>query len=277
MATIVPSGFSLQAIKNSSVLDATVSTLKDTFNKLSHGLTVSSTRSDVAAKEESPLSLSQMADAFTVHQQNLTRATFNANDAVAMVQLVDAGLKEIQAELEQQKSLATVAANSEEKDQNRQILQAQVEESQGRIDHIIQKNLYNEISLLAIHKTITLQTGIDSNEETVFGLRDFSNAFAPVDLSSRAGAEAALSFLQEDQEKVHIFRTQLANVHSSLRESLQTLEITSEHLTGSGMRIQNADVAQEMSHNIAATIRAFPGLALETQANHSAAKVQKLL
>lgn len=277
MATIIPSGFSLQAIRNSSVLDATVSTLKDTFNKLSHGLTVASSQNDSAVKEESPISLTQLADAFSVHQQNLTRATVNANDAVSMVQLADAGLKEIQVELEQLHALAMVAANSEENDQGRQIWQTQAQESQGRVDHTVQNTLYNEVSLLATHKTIPLQTGLDSNEETILSLKDFSDAFTPVDLSSRAGAEAALSFLQEDREKVDVSRIQWANVHASLRESLQTLETTSEHLTGSGMRIQNADMAQEMSRNIAATIRAFPGLALDTQANHSAAKVQKLL
>lgn len=281
MANITPTGFNLQSIKNSSVLNATVSTLKDTFKKLSDGLAegtkVPPARDEALSEEDMSLSLLGLAEKFTSRLQGLNRATLNANDAVALVQVVETGLSNIQNELGQLRQWAVQGANSMLDDKDRQVLQDQAQGAQERIGHIIQNTLYDDISILTTSKTVVLQTGADTNEQTTIHLRNFSNAFTPVDLTNSASAGAALSFLKEDVEMVGTARTQLATLESRLLASLDALESASETLTGTGVRIQNADLAQEISNSVAASIRAYPDMAFQTQANQSAARVQKLL
>lgn len=277
MADITPTGFNLQGIKNSSVVDTTVSTLKDTFKKFSDGLRVYQAKDEGSPKEEDSLPLLELADKFNAHVKDLNRATMSSNDGIAMVQIMDAGLGDIHAGFAQLRELATRSASGTLQDQERQMLQDQAQQIQERTDHIVRNTRYNDIPVLATSKNVLLQTDVAADTQMTIGLRDFSNAFTPVDLTNREGAEAALSFLQEDSNMVYNARVKLAAQESGLINAIDAMETMSIYLTGTGVRIQNADLAQNISNAAAAVIRAYPGIAIQTQANQSAVKVQSLL
>ena len=277
MANINLTGFNLQGIKNSTVVNMTVSTLKDTFQKLSDGLKVSQDPGNAALQEEDTLPLMDLANKFAAHVQSLNEATLSANDGVAMVQLMDAGLSDIQAGLDQIQDLALRSASSLLSGQERQALQLQAEQIQADIAAKVQSTSYNDISLLATQKTILLETDVGADTQLSIKLRDFSNAFAPVDLTNRSGAEAALSFLQEDINRVDAARKQVAIQDESVGKTVESLQAMSTYLNGTGEVIQSAELAQAIASAAAATIRAHPGMAIHAQANQSAVKVQALV
>ena len=281
MANIAPTGSSLQGIKSTSVLDMTVSTLKETLKKLSGGLNVHQGKGDVPLKDEALLKdeipLLDLVDQFTAHVQGLSRAAMSANDGIAIVQVVDAGLRDVLAGFKQQQELAAHGADPTHSDQDRQALQNQAQRVQESIENIIQNTRYNDIPVLATNKTVLLQTSVDANTQTTISLRDYAHLFTPVDLTSRAGSEAAQSFLKENVATVDNARVQWAAQEADLVESVRTLETMSSALTETGVRVQEADLVQAISHSIADTIRANAYLAIQTQANQSAVKVQSLL
>lgn len=277
MASIIPTGFSLQSIKNSSVVDKTVSTLKETFKKFSDGLSAHQAKGESSLSDDSSSLLLDLADRFIAHVQGVNRATMSANDGIAMIQVVDSGLSEIQAGFESLQAHAARSVSGALNDVDRQTLQAQVQQIQAQRDHIVKNTHYDAIPVLATSKNILLQTDVNADTQMTISLKDFSKAFTPIDISNRAGAEAGLSFLKEDIEMVSNARTRLVAQESKLIKAAHTLETMSPYLTGTGERIQSVDLAQRLSDAAVATIRAYPSMAIQTQANQSAAKVQTLL
>lgn len=277
MASIVPTGFNLQGIKNSAVVDVTVSTLKETFQRLSDGLMVDQPEKGASGQPLEPLALLELADQFASSVQNLNQATLGVNDGIAINQVMDAGLGHIQDGLRRLQELALQGASSAFNDEDRQPLQEQVTLAQEEIARTVRDTSYNGLPLLASHRMVPLHIDLHPDAQPSIQLRDFSNAFTPVDVRTRAGAEAALRLLKEEREMVSDARVQLAAQESRLVNTVNHLDTLSAALTETGVRVQNADLAQALAVAAATTIRTNPEMAFQAQANQSASTVQSLL
>lgn len=266
MANITPTGPSIPSFKGPS--DLTGFTLKETVKKLSDGLKINqgSNRSDLLA----------LANKFTTQIQSLNRATLNANDGISVIQVADSALGQVQEGFQQLQELAIRGANSTLNNQDRQTLQNQAQQIQDQISSLVKNTDFNEIPVLATNKSLVLQTGSESSDQTVISLKDFSHAFAPIDLTSQAGAETALDTLKGNMDQVSRTRSQMAAEQSGLISTLNTLASKASALSNSDS-MHNADIAQNVASVASVAIRAQPGIALQIQANQTAAQVQQLL
>jgi len=267
MANIIPAGSSFPTLKGPS--DLTGFTLKETYKRLSDSLKVNSERDQSA--------LLALANKFTTQIQSLNRATLNANDGISVTQVADSAMAQVEDGFQQLQELAVRGANSTLNDQDRQSLQSQATQIQEQINSLIKNTTFNEIPVLATNKSLVLQTGSESSEQTVISLKDFSNTFAAVDLSSRAGAETALSTLENNFAQVSQARSRMAAEQSGLVSTLNTLESRATALSDANTRFQSADIAQNAASLASVAIRAQPGFALQIQANQSPAQAQLLL
>ncbi len=244
--------------------------LKDVFRKLASNLNVNQA-SDNAANLA-------IAERFNSELKGVNQATLNANDGVSVVQIADAGLQQIQDGQQRLRELATQSANGSLSDSDRQAIQAEAAQIQEQIDSVIANTRYDDIDLLASGDTISLQTGPDVGDQSSIKLTDLASSLTTVDLSTQTGAQSALVTLMADQSTVSAARSEMGAAESGLTSSISRLCGLSEALAASGSSIRDADIAQQSTQLIAASIRANAGLAIQTQANNLATeRVQQLV
>ncbi|MEO5348035.1 MAG: hypothetical protein H7836_00065 [Magnetococcus sp. YQC-3] len=276
MANIASAVPALQGMQNGSVLDTTLSAMREGVGRLSGGLRLSLAEgADTLGRGEA--SLLFLGDRASTDLQTLNQATLEANDGIAMTQVAEAGLTDIHGDLLQLQKLVDASHNGALRDEDRSAIQVQARKIQLSIEQKVHSTRYNNVPLLATTKAILLQTGIDTHTQNVLQLKDFSNAFTPVDLTSSAGAEAATASLSKDLATVEQARQQFAATGAELSQSIDTLHAWSLSRTESASRVDALYDPQTVAERIAEMIRIRAADALQVQANQSAARVQHLL
>lgn len=276
MANIAAAVPVMQGIQNGSILDTTVSALKDGAGRLSGGL-----RLRLSAGEEGfgrgEASLLSLGDRSSTDLQSLNQATLEANDGIAMVQVATAGLAEIHAELLQLQKLVDASRNGTLAEEDRMVIQERARQIQMTIEQKVRATRYNTVPLLATTKAILLQAGIDTQAQSLIQLKDFSNAFTPLDLTRSAGVDAAGVSLNKDREMVEQAQSQWAAKGEELARTADTLNAWSLSQTESARPVDTLYDAQTIAERIAEMVRIHASMALQVQANQTAARVQHLL
>ncbi|MEO5340282.1 MAG: hypothetical protein H7837_07180 [Magnetococcus sp. MYC-9] len=280
MANITSAGPHLPGIKNASMLDNGLSSLKEGLGRLSGGLKIR-----MAGHEELPgletalpaLGDRLSNDRLSTDVQSLNQARMQVNDGIAMTQVASAGLDDIHTDLQQLQKLVVASRSGTLSESDRQAMQEQARKIQRSIDQKVHSTRYNGVPLLASTKAILLQTGIDTQSQTTIQLPDLTRAFTPIELTSGAGQDAASLSLQKEQDLVGSLQTQMAAKRSELLDTLNTLESWSPSQVVNNGRIGAGLGVHTVADQIASIIREHATMAFQVQANQSAVRVQQLL
>ncbi|MBF0194934.1 MAG: flagellin [Magnetococcales bacterium] len=257
------------AIQAGNHVEKSQKVLQDAFRKLASSLSINQASDDAARLA--------IAERFNTEVQGVNQATMNTNDGVAVTQIAESGLKQIQEGQHRLRELAVQSSNGSLNDSDRKAIQAEATQIQENIASIVADTNYNGQNLLTSNDKISLQTGPDAGDQTGIKLTDFTNAFTTVDLSTQSGAQQAITSLTEDSSKVSSARAELGAAESGLNRTIAQLSGLSEALSASGSRIQDADIAKETSILASASIRANAGIAIQAQANLSTSRVHQLV
>jgi flagellin len=103
------------------------------------------------------------------------------------------------------------------------------------------------------------------------------NAVANLDISTSAGATAALSTLDAALAQVNTSRADLGAVQNRFSSTISNLQTTSENLTASRSRIQDADFASETANLSRSQVLQQAATAMVAQANQMPQQVLSLL
>jgi flagellin len=122
--------------------------------------------------------------------------------------------------------------------------------------------------------TGTVNLGIDAG---VYGSGKSGAAIASVDLTTVAGANAALTSIDNALAQVNAARGDLGAVQNRFNATVSNLQTTAENLTASRSRIQDADFASETANLTRAQILQQAGVAMLAQANSLPQQVLSLL
>lgn len=122
--------------------------------------------------------------------------------------------------------------------------------------------------------TGTTNLGIDAG---VYGSGKSGNALDLVDLTSVAGANAAITAIDNALAQVNAARGDLGAVQNRFNATVSNLQTTSENLTASRSRIVDADFAAETANLTRAQILQQAGVAMLAQANALPQQVLTLL
>jgi flagellin len=104
-----------------------------------------------------------------------------------------------------------------------------------------------------------------------------SQAFAGLNVSSVAGAQASLASIDAAIQAVSSQRSQMGAIQNRLDHTVSNLQVVSENLTASESRIRDVDMAQEMSSFSKNQILSQSGTAMLAQANQKNQGVLQLL
>ena len=103
------------------------------------------------------------------------------------------------------------------------------------------------------------------------------SSVAAIDISSAAGASAALAVIDAALSQVNSGRADLGAVQNRFSSTIQSLMVTSENLSASRSRIQDADFAQETANLSRAQVLQQAATAMVAQANQLPQQVLQLL
>lgn len=265
----------LNAYRN---LTATQNSMSTSLQRLSSGLRINKAADDAAGLAISQGLQSQIG--------GITVAIRNAQDGINVVQTADGALTETQSILQRMRDLSVQSANDSNDTNSRADIQKEVTALSSELDRIAGKTTFNNVNLLDGTFTAkqfqvgyasgdTIQVDINSTGTAGFASTDLF-ATAP-DLTTQAGAEAAITDVDTAIQTVSTARAGLGALQNRFQHTINNLSVTQQNLQASNSAITDTDMAQEMTNFTRAQVLSQAGTAMLAQANSASQSVLKLL
>jgi len=183
--------------------------------------------------------------------RSLQQANRNASDAVSMIQTAETSMGEMTNILSRMRELAMQSASDGINDTQRGYVESEASELRAEIDRMVQVAEYNGVPLIDGTLSATFQVGLDSGDTIdlviATDLDTTGLGVDAVDLSTRAGADAALAAIDTALETVSGFRAELGAKENRISTIQTNLSVMYETLSASNARIREVDVANEMA------------------------------
>ncbi|WP_026478975.1 flagellin N-terminal helical domain-containing protein [Alkaliphilus transvaalensis] len=267
-----------------------------TLERLSSGKRINRASDDAAGLA--------IAEKMRAQSKGLHVASRNSLDGVSLVQTAEGAMNEIHAMLQRMRELAVQASNGTYNDEDKQTIQNEVDELLAEIDNIVKTTNFNEKKLIdgsldgndpdpdiAATKKIVLQIGANANENMSFTI-DNLDTFAlgigdEVDEDGTIITPNKVDFINEPTQaiikldeaikRVSEVRSKLGAIQNRLEHTIANVDNTAENLTAALSRIEDVDMALEMSTFTKLNILTQAGTAMLAQANQRPQSILQLL
>lgn len=123
---------------------------------------------------------------------------------------------------------------------------------------------------IGANQTQTMKVTIEDMRTDALGIKD-------IDLSNKAGAQEAITKINDAIEKVSTQRSNLGAFQNRLEHTINNLGTSSENLTAAESRVRDVDMAKEMMEQTKNSILAQAAQAMLAQANQQPQGVLQLL
>ena len=269
---------SLTAQKN---LNSSMSKLIKNFQSLSSGKRINSAADDAAG-----LAISAN---LTAEVKSLQQATRNSYDAVSVTQIADGGMENMSENIGRMRELAMQAANGSYSDSDRALMQQEFSQIKQEVDRVASSTEYNGQKLLdGSSPSMDFQVGSGVGDQVSVNLPRISTAelgktststtsVADTSISTAAGAQAALATLDKASQQINRQRASLGAAQNVFSSTINNLENKTINVSAANSRIQDADIAQEVSKLTQNQIMTQAGAQVLGQANMTGLIALKLL
>lgn len=279
MSVINTNVASINAQRNLSVSQNSLST---SLQRLSTGLRINSAKDDAAG-----LAISER---FTSQIKGNNQAARNANDGISLAQTAEGDMAQIGNNLQRIRELAVQSANATNSASDRTALNDEVTQLVSEIDRVAKNSSFNGIKLLDGSFTAqTFQVGANATANDQITVASLANAKADtlgakaagadpvanpavvalsaINVSTADGARNALASIDEALTQVNGGRAQLGAIQNRFSSVVTSLQTSTENLSASRSRIQDADFAAETANLTKGQILQQAGTAMLAQAN----------
>ncbi len=242
--------------------------LNSVNEKLSSGKRINSAADDAAGLQIAARILSQ--------NNEYLQGVQNANDGISVAQIADSALSGINGSLDRIRELSLQAGSGILTDRDRQALQAEVDELTAGISDTIDNTSFAGVGLLNQNSSLDIQTG--ENATTSFQLQDTNgtlNGFGlnGIDISTAAGANAAVGVLDQSIESINDTRASFGAVQNRLESNVRNLQQTYENSEAARARIEDADFAALISQQAQSRVQQQASTAIFAQSNAQQSQV----
>ncbi|RRD91352.1 flagellin, partial [Clostridiales bacterium COT073_COT-073] len=202
----------------------------------------------------------------------------------------EGALDEVHSILQRIKELAVQSANGSNQDDDRKLIQKEVEQLKSEIDAIAEKTQFNKMKLLngdgaGDQLSMTFQVGANKSDAEkitikLSGLKVaslFNLANDDIFLSTQAAAKDLISNVETAIVKLATTRADLGAVQNRLEHTIKNLDNAVENLTASESRIRHTDMAKEMMEFTRTNILNQAAQSMLAQANQLPQGVLQLL
>lgn len=262
---------SLNAQRN---LSSTQNRLSGNLGRLSTGMRINSSADDAAG-----LAISER---FKSQIRSLGQAERNANDGISLTQTAEGAMNEIGGALVRMRELAVQASNGTLSAADRGFVNNEAQSLVTEIDRISAVTEFNGTKLLDGTFTSSLQVGTKNTADDRIAVAIAATTFAtiaggPVDLSTAAGAQTALTTLDTAIDAVSTRRASLGTVQNRLQVTVSNLGSARENMSAANSRIRDVDVASETADMTRNNILMQAGVSILAQANQAPSVALSLL
>ena len=263
----------MSAMNANRMLGVTSSTMAKTTEKLSSGYKINRAADDAAGLSISEKMRRQI--------RGLSQASLNAQDGISCVQTAEGALAEVEEMLQRMNELAVKAENGTLADEDRDAIDAEIQQLVSEIDRVADTTTFNEQNLLdGSFSAKDLQVGAESGQHIRMSIDKMDAGALSVDnVSARTvtGAQALNSAVKKAIKTVSSQRSNLGAVQNRLEHTIKNLDNVVENTTSAESSIRDTDMAAEMVKYSNQNILQQAGQAMLAQANQSNQGVLSLL
>ncbi|EHD22012.1 MULTISPECIES: flagellin [Brenneria] len=296
MAVINTNSLSLIAQNN---LNKSQSALGTAIERLSSGYRINSAKDDAAGQA--------IANRFTANIKGLTQAARNANDGISIAQTTEGALNEINNNLQRVRELTVQANNGSNSADDLVSINNEIVDRVKEINRVSAQTQFNGVKVLSTEQSLSIQVGANDDETIDISLKkiDSTTLFSTTGLTgitesstgaasgvgilatytAATGATAAtatvasglLAEIDKAISSVDSLRSSLGAIQNRFESTVTNLNSTVTNLTSARSRIEDADVATEVSNMSKNQILQQAGTAVLSQANQVPQSVLSLL
>ena len=211
-----------------------------------------------------------------------SQSSRNANDGVSFLQTAEGGLSSVTQNLERIRELSLQASNGTLNDSDRQALNEEAQQLRDEVVRTVETTSFNGQTLLNNDESTNIQLGADETNSvdiSVDNLGQFLDDidFENLDISTVEGAQGALDLVDQTQTQVDSSLSDIGAQTNRLESSVNTLFNSEIEASGSRSRIEDADLAREVTDLTTDELRRDVSIAIQSQANQQGRNVLRLL
>jgi len=244
----------------------------NTLEKLATGYRVNKASDDVAA-----LALGSRLNAenvqLQVYQQNTTQAS-------SLVQIADGALDQQLDITTRLKELAVQASSDTLSDGERGALNVEFQALTDELTRVAADTKFNDQELLATPGGTSFDFTVGDNDAITADLDEStanSLGLDVQDISTKAGADAALAAVDSAAESIITNRANVGAVSNRLESAQGSLAVTSENVDAARSAFLDANLAQEVSRKAATEVLLKTSLSTLAQGNSNQSNLLSLL
>jgi flagellin len=287
----------IPALNTHRLLNVNTDSLQKSLERLSSGKRINRASDDAAG-----LAISQKMEA---QVRGLRQASRNSLDGVSCIQTAEGALNEVHEMLQRMRELSVQGANGVYEEDDLDAIANEMRELTEQINMIGRDTEFNGIKLLNGENPsgtsgLRLQIGANENQYIEIDMRDINiivgtgsgelNIETSVIKNLGSGKfevetgnlkstefEKAVTIYNNAIERVSSMRSKLGAIQNRLEHTIRNVDNTAENLTASKSRIEDLDMAKEMSEFTKLNILQQAGTSMLSQANQLPQTVLQLL
>lgn len=235
----------MAAINAMNNLNRTNRALSKSFERISTGLRIARASDDAAGLG--------VAENLKVASASAEVAGRNINDGISMIAVAEGASAEVGSILARMRELAVQGASETLSDDERAYIQDEFTALSAEVDRIAGVTEFNGLALTdGSTATIGVQVGINAtaNDQVDIALGDLTAATlgvdtTSIDMSTAAGASAALTAIDAAIQTVNGYRSDYGAVENRLNSALDNIETYAENTKAAEARIRDVDFGKE--------------------------------
>lgn len=255
-----------------------------TSKELSSGMRINSAADDASGLAVSEKMRSQI--------RGLNQASRNVMNGVSMLQTAEGYMQSTTDILQRIRELAVQSANGIYSDEDRAMLQTEVEQLVSEVDRVSQTAEFNGMTLLSgrfAEDGIKLQVGANTDQNFTVKLGNMSATALGLKVAGQDGTEQSISLSDPESanmalatvdEALKVVNKNRADVGASMNRmemAQKGINIASENIAASESRIRDADMAKTITEHVKNQILQQSSVSLLSQANTNSQNVLALL
>ncbi|WP_077369361.1 flagellin N-terminal helical domain-containing protein [Anaerosalibacter sp. Marseille-P3206] len=272
----------IPALNTHRTLNMTTNSIQKSLERLSSGKRINRAADDAAG-----MAISQKMQA---QVRGLRQASRNSLDGISLIQTAEGALNEVHAMLQRMRELCVQGANGVYKEDDLKSIGDEIVQLTEQIDKIAKETEFNGKKLLdGTEGKLQLQVGANENQvvkiemsgikatASGLGIEVFASGIKDSTNLTTNEFSSGITTFNTAIEKVSEMRSKLGAYQNRLEHTIKNIDNTAENLTASMSRIEDADMALEMSEFTRLNILQQAGTAMLAQANQLPQAVLQLL
>jgi flagellin len=268
----------INSMKTQEYMRQNQAKMDQAMNRLSSGKRINSASDDAAGLA--------IATRMRAKESGLGVAARNTQDGISMIQTAESALSSVSNILVRMRDLAVQAANGTNDTTDKSALQGEFQQLTDQITYITDNTKFNGAKLLdgsaGTAGIVSIQTydGDTAGQQITVDLtkaKTDTTTLGVNGLDISTGALAAVTALDTALTTVATGRAELGATLNRLDYNISNINSEATNMAASASRIEDADMAKEMSEMTKYKILSEAGVSMLSQANQSAQAVSKLL